>query len=66
MLEEPGICKNWKFGRVSIDILKSLERRNPKPFAVEDMNHLFPQRVEAEAGQLAHIDACWESGQVAE
>jgi hypothetical protein len=50
LLQESGIRDGRALGTVAIDILKPLERVNPKPLAVEDMNHLLPQRREAEAG----------------
>ena len=37
---------------------------DPKSFAVKDMNRLFTQCAEAEAGQLLHIIACGNCGQV--
>lgn len=66
LLEESGIRDGRIFGRVAIGIPESLQRVNPKSFAVEDMNHLFLQRREAEARQCLPIIARRDCGQVVE
>jgi len=49
-LQESYIGNSRAFFRGPVGIPQPLERVNPKPFAVENMNSLFPQRTEAEAG----------------
>jgi hypothetical protein len=50
LLQESQIDDGRAFFRGSVSVPKSPERVNPKPFAVENMNCLFTQRAEAEAG----------------
>jgi hypothetical protein len=47
-----------------VGVWQPLERMNPKPFAVENMNRLFPQRGETEAGHFFQIVAGGHRGQV--
>jgi hypothetical protein len=66
LLQESGIRDTGTFGGAAIDVAESLQRVNPKSFAVEDVNHLFLQRREPETGQFLHIIASVDSGQVIE
>ena len=52
LLKEPGIRDGRELGRIAIDIANPLQRVNPESFAVKDMDHLVPQRGEAEFGQF--------------
>ena len=50
LLQESCIGDGREFIEGPVGVPQPLERVDPKPFAVENMNHLFPQRAEAEAG----------------
>jgi hypothetical protein len=49
LLQESHIGDGRAFLRVPVGVPQPLERVNPKPFAVENMNCLFTQRAESEA-----------------
>jgi hypothetical protein len=66
LLQESGSSNIGAFGAVAVDVLEPLQRVNPKSFAVEDVNHLFLQRGEPEAGQFFLIIARGDCGQVVE
>jgi len=66
LLQESGSSDIGTFVRAAIDVPKPLQRVNPESLAVEDVNHLFLQRGEPEAGQLLLIIACVDCGQVIE
>ncbi|HET6218924.1 MAG TPA: hypothetical protein VFE27_18015 [Acidobacteriaceae bacterium] len=54
-LQESYIGDDRAFLKGPVGVPYPLERVNPKPFAVENMNRLFTQRAEAEAGYFPHI-----------
>jgi len=66
LLQKPGVRKRGTFGRIPINIGKSLQDVNPESFAVEDVDHLVPQRGEAEVGQFSQVVARWNRRQVVE
>jgi hypothetical protein len=50
LLQESYIGDERAFFRGPVGVPEALERVNPKPLTVENMNRLFTQRGEAEAG----------------
>jgi hypothetical protein len=64
LLQESRIGDGRTFLSTPVDVREALERVNPKSFAVENVNHLFTQRVKAEVGQFLHIIACGDCGQM--
>ena len=55
VLQESYIGEDRAVLKGPVGVPQPLERVNPKSFAVENLNRLFPQRAEAEAGYFRHI-----------
>ena len=66
LLQDPGIGYGGAFFRIPIDVRLPLEGTDPESFAVEDVDHLFAQSAEAEAGHLLPIVAGGDCGEVVE
>ncbi len=54
-LQKPRIGDSRAIFRGPVNIRQTLQRVNPKPFAIENMNRLLTQRAEAEPRQLCPI-----------
>jgi len=66
MLQANGISDSGTCDRVAIHEIEPLERADPEPFAVEDVDDLLLQGREAETGQFLCVGVGRQSGQVIE
>src|SRR4051794_20814695 len=64
LLQKPCISHGRTFLSHPIHVPDALERSDPKSLAVEDVNHLFTQRVETKARQFLRVVARRNCGQV--